>query len=129
MKWCKRQHFVVCYSADVDDFDMTYGNLLMRAKCRNILKKYPAFKANNSNIEKVVINRWPTIWDFIFRTVVYRFLSMLQYSELYNRVRRVNFLKNGKTWVKFIPVFRLTSTLLLNIWLNESSKISILVKR
>ena len=51
------QVFKLSYSADMDDFGMTYGNCMNafeKCKCR---EKHPVSRANNCNTKKVIIAR------------------------------------------------------------------------
>ena len=48
------------YSADMDDFAMTYGHFMNAQEKSKCSEKHPVSRANNDNTKKVVIARWPT---------------------------------------------------------------------
>ena len=48
------------YSADMNDFAMTYGHFMNAQELKICSEKHPVSKANNGTTKKVVIARWST---------------------------------------------------------------------
>ena len=53
------------YLSEIDDLDMTCGDFVNPLKLLICSEKHPVFGDNHGYIKKVVIDRWPTILDFI----------------------------------------------------------------
>ena len=57
----------------MDDLAMTCSDFVNALKMLICSEKHPVSSANYGYIEKVVINRWGTIRDFISRTIFCKF--------------------------------------------------------
>ena len=52
---------------------MTYGHFMNAQEMWKCSEKHPVSRANNSNTKKVVIARWSTNWNFVCKTIFYKF--------------------------------------------------------
>ena len=48
------------YSADMNDFAMTYGHFMNAPEMYKCSEKHPVSRANNGNTKNMVIARWST---------------------------------------------------------------------
>ena len=48
------------YSAEMDDYAMTYGHFMNAQEMKKCSEKHPVSRANNGNTKKVVKARWST---------------------------------------------------------------------
>ena len=70
----------------MDDLAMTCSDFVNPLKMLVCSEKHPVSRASYGYTKKVVIDRWATIWDFISRTIFYKFWYIVWYSEPYNKV-------------------------------------------
>ena len=61
------------YLSDMDDIDMTCSDFVNPLKMLICSEKHPVSGANHGYTKKVVINRWPTIREFISSTIFCKF--------------------------------------------------------
>ena len=57
----------------MDDLAMTCSDFVNALKMLICSEKHPVSRANYGYTEKVVIDRWAIIWDFISRTIFCKF--------------------------------------------------------
>ena len=57
----------------MDDLAMTCSDFVNTLKMLICSEKNPVSRANYGYTKKVVIDRWAPIWDFISRTIFYKF--------------------------------------------------------
>ena len=65
---------MISYSSDMDDLAMTFSDFVNALKMLICSEKTPYFFSYNYGYpKKVVIDRWPTIKDFITRIIFCKF--------------------------------------------------------
>ena len=52
---------------------MTYGHFMNAQEMKKCFEKLPVSRANNGNTKKVVIARRSTKWNFVWKTIFYKF--------------------------------------------------------
>ena len=52
---------------------MTYGHFMNAQEMWKCSEKYPVSRANNGHTKKVVIARWSSKWNFVCKTIFYKF--------------------------------------------------------
>ena len=70
----------------MDDLAMTCSDFVNALKMLICSEKHPVSRAYYGYTEKVVIDRWAIIWDFMSRTIFYKFWCIVWYSEPNNKV-------------------------------------------
>ena len=68
------------YLSGMDDIDMTCSDFVNLIKMLTCSEKHPVSGANHGYTEKVVIDRWPTMRDFISSAIL---LQILIYSMIF----------------------------------------------